>query len=109
MDGIVYAALSAPENGPKLLRLAGDGVRSVATWPSGSAVDALTTYRGHVYAVNVDPAGTAVWRTDGHRTERVTALDGHRVRTFTADQNHLWAVTAREASGALWRSADGRA
>ena len=108
MDGIVYAALSAPEDGAKLLRLAGDGVRSVATWPSGSAVDALTTYHGHVYAVNVDPAGTAVWQTDGHRTERITALDGHRVRAFAADQNHLWAVTAREGGGALWCSADGR-
>jgi hypothetical protein len=109
MDGIVYAALSAPEDGAKLLRLAGDGVHSVATWPSGSAVDALTTYRGHVYAVNIDSTGTAVWRTDGHRTERVTGLDGHRVRAFAADQNHLWVVTAREAGGALWRSADGRA
>lgn len=109
LDGVVYAALSAPEDGAKLLRLAGDGVRSVASWPPGRAVDALTAYRGHVYAVNVDPAGTAVWRTDGHRTERVTALDGHRVRALAADQDRLWVVTAREGGGALWRSADGRA
>ncbi len=105
----VYAALSAPEDGAKLLRLAGDGVRSVASWPSGRAVDALTAYRGHVYAVNVERAGTALWRTDGHRTERVTALDGYRVRALAADQDRLWVVTAREAGGALWRSTDGHA
>jgi len=109
LDGVVYAALSAPEDGAKLLRLAGDGVRSVASWPSGRAVDALTAYRGHVYAVNVERAGTALWRTDGHRTERVTALDGYRVRALAADQDRLWVVTAREAGGALWRSTDGHA
>ena len=91
------------------LRLAGDGVCRVASWPSGRAVDALAAYRGHVYAVNVDPAGTALWRTDGRRTERVTALDGHSLRALAADQDRLWAVTVREAGGVLWRSSDGRA
>jgi formylglycine-generating enzyme required for sulfatase activity len=109
LDDVLYAALSASEGGAKLLRLHGDTLDRVAGWPAGSSVDALAAYRGEIYAVNVDSAGAALWRTNGRRTERVTALDGHRVRALAAGRDAVWAVTARGGGGALWRSSDGQA
>lgn len=93
--------------GVKLLRVDGDRVRPAAAWPPGEGVSALVGYRGWLYGVNVSESGSAVWRTDGARVERVAGLDGGRVRRLADGGDALWAVSADRAGGTLWRSADG--
>ena len=95
--------------GINLRRLEGDALVPVPGWPIGRAVIALTPWRGHLYAANNDGAGRALWRTDGTRTERVGALDGHFVRDLAAGPDALWAISVAGEGGALWRSTDGLA
>ncbi len=103
----LYAGLTAwSEDGIKLLRFEGETFVPVAGWPAGRGTDALTAYRGWLYAVN-HGGGTAVWRTDGRRTERVSGLDGRNVRAFAAGPDALWAVSGGGGGGGLWRSGDG--
>jgi hypothetical protein len=95
--------------GGNLRRLEGGALVPVPGWPVGRAVIALTPWRGHLYAANNDGKGRAVWRTDGARSERVTALDGHFVRDIAAGPKALWAITVAGGGGGLWRSTDGLA
>lgn len=95
--------------GVNLRRLVGDALVPVPGWPDGRTVIALTPWRGHLYAANNDGEGRALWRTDGARSEPVTALDGHFVRDLAAGPDALWAITVAGEGGALWRTKDGLA
>lgn len=108
--GRLYGGLVARyAEGVNLLRWQDGGFRPLPGWPRGQAVTALTPWRGHLYAVNSGPEGRFVWRTDGIRSERIDAFDGRFVRDLAAGPDALWAITAGDGTGALWRSADGRA
>lgn len=108
--GHIYAGLHAPdESGPKLGKLAGGQLAPVPGWPAGEAAEALTAYRGHLYALHRGAEGGEIWRTDGRVSEPVRALAGSPVRAMAAGKDVLWAVTARSGRGELWRSTDGKA
>ena len=109
-DGVLFGGVTARHDfrSPKLLRWRGERFEPVQGWPAGTSVPSLTPFRGWLYGDNVDERGSAVWRTDGRRVERITALDGHIVRAFTAGADAIWAVTVDKAGGGLWRSANGQ-
>lgn len=120
LDGILYAGLTSSGDGVKLLRWSGarrspeggvsppqSTMQPVPGWPHGRRVIALRTFRGWLYGVNHDAAGSSVWRTDGTRVERVTGLDREPVHAIAASGDALWAVSARHGAGTLWRSGDG--
>lgn len=107
--GRLYAGLVARyTEGVDLLRWQDGTFRPLAGWPRGQAVTSLTPWRGHLYAVNSGPGGSAVWRTDGIVSERIDAFGGRFVRDLAAGPDALWAITVGDGNGALWRSADGR-
>ncbi len=110
LDGTLFGGVTARHDrrSPKLLRWRGERFDPVPGWPAGSSVPKLAPFRGWLYGDNVTADGSAVWRTDGTRVERVTALDGHVVRSLAAGADAIWAVTVDQIGGALWRSADGR-
>lgn len=108
LGNTLYAGLTTfYEEGIKLLRLAGDTIQPMPGWPSGKLVPILYPYRGWLYGVNITDTGSALWRTDGQRVERVTDLDGYHVRDLVAGPSTLWAITAEEKKGILWRSDNG--
>ncbi len=106
-DGVLYAGLTAADRGPRLLRLDGHMLRPVAGWPDSFAVEALASYGGWLYGVSVDAAGSRLWRTDGRTAEPAGTLDGNRIRALAPGPDALWAVTAGNGTGRLWRSVDG--
>ncbi len=107
--GDIYAGLTAwREAGIKLYRVSLAGLETVPGWPEGRSVTALTPFGGWLYALNGSANELALWRTDGTRAERITALDGQRVRALAADER-LWAVAIRPGGGDLWASDDGLA
>ncbi len=110
LNGALFGGVTAwhDPRSPKLLRWNAKRFEPVADWPPGGSVPVLTPFRGWLYGDNVTNDGSAVWRTDGRRVERVTALDGFNVRSLAAGREAIWAVTADATGGALWRSADGR-
>lgn len=91
----------------KLLRWVGDTLRPVLGWPDGTMVSSLAAYGKWLYGVNRTDHDSAVWRTDGKTAQRVTGLDGYHVRDFAPGPDALWAVSAGDDRGTLWRSADG--
>ena len=106
----VYAGLYASdEPGAKLGRLAAGRLLPVPGWPRGESAEALTRFRGHLYAIHRGADGVAVWRTDGHASEPVRALAGHPARAMAAGSDALWMISAGAGRGVLWRSADGEA
>lgn len=108
LGSVAVAGLYAPdERGVKLRRLEGGELAAIPGWPEGESADALTTYRGWLYAIHEDASRAQVWRTDGHRSQPVRALARVRVRAFAAGANALWVVSADKSGGALWRSVDG--
>ena len=109
LSGTLYAGLTTwyDDLAPKLLRWTGKTFAPAPFWPAGSAVRGLLAYRGWLYGTNLAEDGSALWRTDGRRAERVTALDGHVVEGVAAGQDGLWAVSRGKTGGRLWRSDDG--
>lgn len=109
--GVLYGGLTTwyDHKAPKLLRWTGATFEAVAGWPGGEAVPEIAVHDGWLYGVNVGPESRAVWRTDGERVERVTGLDGARVRDMASGAGALWAVGAAsgDGGGRLWRSRDG--
>lgn len=104
----LYAGLTADrQQGSKLLRWFGDTLQPVIAWPNGTTVSSLTAYQSWLYGVNITEDGSATWRTDGKTAQRVTDLDGYRIRDLAAGPDALWAVSAGKGSGILWRSGDG--
>lgn len=91
----------------KLFQWVGGTLKPVVGWPAGTMVTSLTAYGSWLYGVNTTSDGSAVWRTDGKTAQRVTDLDGYHLRDFAAGTDALWAVSADEGGGILWRSADG--
>jgi hypothetical protein len=109
LGGSLYAGLTAPgPAGPRLLRLIDRTLVPDPGWPSGLAVTGLRACRGWLYGLHTTRDDTALWRTDGRRAERVTALDGHAVRALAEGRGGCWTVTAESDGGRLWRSVDGR-
>jgi Sulfatase-modifying factor enzyme 1 len=109
LHGRLYAGLTAfDEPGPKLLRLADGALEPVRGWPHGETTTSLRVYRGWLYGVNRDADRSAVWRTDGARVERVRGLDEAPIRALAPSPATLWAVSARDGTGALLRTTDGR-
>jgi hypothetical protein len=108
LNDTLYAGLTdyRPESG-KLLQWTGHTLKPADSWPTGTSVTSLTSYRKWLYGLNTTDAGSAVWRTDGKESQRVNELDGYRIRGFAAGPNALWVVSANEGSGILWRSTDG--
>ncbi len=108
-QGTLFGGVTARHDprSPKLMRWRGKRFEPVAGWPDGTSVPVLTAFRGWLYGDNVNQVGGAVWRTDGRRSERISALDGHNVRALAAGPGAIWAVTVDAAGGGLWRSADG--
>lgn len=110
LDGMLYAGLTAwAQPGIKLLRLDGDSLTTLPGWPAGGSTRALVPWRGQLYAVNLGPAGGALWRTDGERVEHLPAFDDRNLRALAGGTEALWAVSAGEGSGILWHSSDGSA
>ncbi|HWP23028.1 MAG TPA: formylglycine-generating enzyme family protein, partial [Candidatus Binatia bacterium] len=108
LDGTLYAGLTdyRPAGG-KLLQWTGHTLKPVDGWPAGTGVTSLTSFRTWLYAVNTAKDDSAVWRTDGKKSQRIEDLDGYRIRGLAAGPDALWAVSASEGSGLLWRSSDG--
>ncbi len=90
----------------RLLRLQGNDVSEVPGWPRGQLILGLTAFGGAVYGLVREAEGTALWRSDGIASRRL-ALPAGRWRGLTATAEGLWAVTAEESGGLLWRSPDG--
>jgi len=109
LDGTLYAGLTTwyDDTAPKLLRWTGATFAPVPDWPAGSAVRALASYGGWLYGENSAGEGSALWRTDRRRSERIAALDGHVIQDIAAGPDALWAVSRAKGGGRLWRSADG--
>lgn len=104
----LYAGLTDYRlQGSKLLRWTGRTLKPVEGWPPGTMVSSLSSYRGWLYGVNTTEGNSAAWRTDGKKSQRVNDLNGYRVRAFAAGPDALWAVSASERGGVLWRSTDG--
>jgi hypothetical protein len=106
----LYAGLTTwyDDKHAKLLRWLGESFAVVGGWPAGSAVTALAAHLGWLYAVNVTPEGSRLWRTDGRKVEGIEALDRYSVRALAAGAGALWAVSSHKDGGRLWRSQDGR-
>lgn len=108
LRGRIYAGLdAAAEPGVKLRRLDGGRLTDVSGWPQGASADALTSFRGHLYAVHQGEHSPALWRTDGRVSAPVSALAGHNVRALAAGADALWAASGGGGRGELWRSTDG--
>lgn len=104
----LFAGLDASgETGPKLLQWKHDTLAPVPGWPRGERADGLTVFRGRLYALHVDGNSTQLWRTDGRRSGAVRGMAQVRVRALAAGPGALWAVSARDGGGTLWRSPDG--
>ncbi|MDP2066523.1 MAG: SUMF1/EgtB/PvdO family nonheme iron enzyme [Burkholderiaceae bacterium] len=104
----LFAGLDASgETGPKLLQWKHDTLVPVPGWPRGERADGLTVFRGRLYALHVDGDSTQLWRTDGRRSGAVRGMAQVRVRALAAGPGALWAVSARDGGGTLWRSPDG--
>lgn len=104
----LFAGLDASgEAGPKLLQWKSGTFVPVPGWPGGERADALTVFRGRLYALHVDGNSTQLWRTDGRRSGAVRGMAQVRVRALAAGPGVLWAVSARDGGGTLWRSPDG--
>lgn len=106
----LYAGLYASdEPGVKLGRLSGGRFLPVPGWPEGASAEALTRFRGHLYAIHRGADGSALWRTDGRSSAPVRALASQVVRALAAGNDALWAVTGGGGRGELWHSNDGAA
>ena len=93
-----------------LLRLRGNLVSEVPGWPRNRPVAAMVAHGGALYAAVVLARGTAIWRTDGTRSEAVAPpRPGWSVRGMAAGAGGLWAVSTGETSGRVWFSRDGAA
>jgi sulfatase modifying factor 1 len=104
----LYAGLTSyAGEGGRLLRREKNALAAVSHWPRGRRSAALHSHAGWLYALNDDGTRSRVWRTDGTRSEAVTGLDDVNVRAFASTPQHLWAVSAGQGDGALWRSRDG--
>jgi hypothetical protein len=72
-EGLLYGGVTAwhDPRSPKLLRWRNERFEPVPGWPAGNSVPKLTPFGGWLYGDNVANEGSAVWRTDGRRVERV--------------------------------------
>jgi hypothetical protein len=110
LGGRLFAGLtSRMQLAPKLLVETEAGFRPLHGWPESGGTSALTAFDGWVYGVNWNAAGPSVWRTDGKRVERVEDLREVGVRAFAATARMLYAISAEEGGGTLWKSTDGEA
>jgi hypothetical protein len=104
---VVVGSLRGPE-GRRLLRFDGESVAELPGWPHGSALRGLAVRGGWLYGLVEEAEGTAVWRSDGRRSELVSpAREGWRPRGLAAGPDGLWAVSAEGPGGRLWHSPDG--
>ncbi len=80
--------------------------RARAGLASNETIKALTRFQGHVYGLIQTSDGSAIWRTDGRRSEQVISLADIEnetgkgsARDLTADDRGLWLVTSGETGG----------
>ncbi len=112
-DAVFGSLVSRDER--RLLKLDGSMVEPVPGWPLNQTIKALTRFQGHVYGLIQTSDGSAIWRTDGRRSEQVISLADIEnetgkgsARDLTADDRGLWLVTSGETGGRVWQSGDGR-
>ena len=92
----------------RLLHYDGKVTAEVPGWPVDRRIVGLAAYRGAVYGLVREADGVAVWRSDGRRSERLFAPhERWQAQDIAAGAGSLWAVSAEEGRGTLWRSADG--
>ncbi|MCZ6534060.1 MAG: PQQ-binding-like beta-propeller repeat protein [SAR324 cluster bacterium] len=92
----------------RLLLLEGDAVTEVPGWPRERPLLAMVAFASFLYGALETPQGTAVWRTDGRRSERMAPPRPHwNLRGMAAGHDGLWAVTAGKDGGRLWFSRGG--
>ncbi len=109
-QGRLYAGLSQRRQlGQRVLTLTEEGVVPAPGWPDARAASDLTVYRGELFAILQDDAGSRLWHSDGGPATPVAeGPSGQPLRNLAAGEDALWAITAGDAKGALWRSEDGR-
>ena len=108
LNGTLYAGLTARyRQDIGLLRLENGAIRPLPGWPKALSTRTLAVFGGWLYAVNLTNSKSTVWRTDGVRIERISALDGRFVRDLAAGRRALWAISAGKQEGTLLRSEDG--
>jgi hypothetical protein len=95
--------------GRRLVRFDGKALEDLPNWPEGRAVVGQTSRDGHFYGLVADSEGTALWRSDGATSERVSeARHGWRPRGLAVGPEGFWTVSADGSDGLLWHSRDGR-
>lgn len=92
----------------RLLLLDGVRVTEVPGWPADQAIVGLSVFADYLYGIVRGPEGTAVWRTDGRRSERIAPpRTDWSVEDLAAGGDGLWALAASGDGGAVWHSPDG--
>lgn len=108
LGGELHAGIEADEGkSVKLLKLREENLAPVPGWPAGASADALTEFRGWLYALHHADGKTRLWRTDGRTSQPVKGLETSDLRALAAGPDALWAVSAGAGGGALWRSRNG--
>lgn len=104
----VFAVLNGP-NEAGLLVTDGEQVWPLDGWPKEKRVLSMAVFGDYLYGFVRTEVGVEVWRSDGETSERVRAAgEDWRPRAIAAGLQALWAITATNSSGAVWRSSDGR-
>lgn len=103
----VIGPFSGPD-GRRLMVAEDETVSDLPGWPRDRSLFGAAVFKGWFYGLVGGDAGTAVWRSDGRRSERVMApRAGWGAAGLTAGDDGLWAAGSGSDGGALWFSADG--
>jgi outer membrane protein assembly factor BamB len=110
LKGRLYAGLAQRRDlGPRILMVTAEGVVPAPGWPDAQVASGLTVYRGALFAILQDETGRRLWHSDGGpATPVANGPTGRPLRALAAGEDALWAITASDGKGALWRSTDGQ-
>lgn len=109
-NGRLYAGLTQRgKPGPRILRLSEEKVVQDPGWPDTQVASSLTAYRDTLFAILQGDDGRRLWRADGRGSARPVANGpaGKPLRALAAGEDAIWAITAGNGKGALWKSKDG--
>ncbi len=92
-----------------LLVFEGDAVTEVTGWPETARTFDLAATRDGVHGLVRGDGGSAIWRTDGLVSERLSEpATMPPLTAFAADPDGFWGVSDASDGAALWHSGDGR-